>query len=54
MHSYGNWLEPIMLTVVRWISKRIVEILGIEDEVVIDYTFGLLEERHVSFTLFFG
>ncbi|KAF8424655.1 PWI domain-containing protein [Tirmania nivea] len=39
-------MQKVNLEVMKqWISTRIVEILGTEDDVVIDYTFGLLEER---------
>ncbi|KAF8469567.1 PWI domain-containing protein [Kalaharituber pfeilii] len=39
-------MQKVNLEVMKqWISKRVIEILGTEDDVVIDYTFGLLEER---------
>lgn len=35
-------------TVKPWISQRINEILGFEDEVVIDFVFNMLETERVS------
>ena len=34
-------------TVKPWISQRINEILGFEDEVVIDFVFNMLETERV-------
>lgn len=34
----------VNLTVIKpWIAKRITELMGVEDEVMIEYAFGLLE-----------
>lgn len=39
-------MKKVNLDVMRpWISTRITELLGFEDEVVIDFTIGLLEEE---------
>ncbi|RPB19822.1 PWI domain-containing protein [Terfezia boudieri ATCC MYA-4762] len=39
-------MQKVNLEVMKqWISTRIVEILGTEDDVVIDYAFSLLEQR---------
>lgn len=39
-------MKKVNLDVIKpWISNRITEILGLEDEVVIDYTCSLLEEK---------
>ena len=38
--------KKIKLPVFRpWISKKIIGILGMEDDVVIDFVYGLLEEE---------
>ena len=36
-------------TVKPWISQRISDILGFEDEVVIDFVFNMLDNERVSF-----
>ncbi|KAI9366524.1 PWI domain-containing protein, partial [Pilaira anomala] len=39
-------MKKVNLDVIKpWISNRITELLGLEDEVVIDYTCSLLEEK---------
>lgn len=39
-------MKKVKLDVMRpWISQRITELLGFEDEVVIDFAYGLLEEE---------
>lgn len=39
-------MKKVVLEVIKpWISQQITEILGFEDEVLIGYVFGLLEER---------
>ena len=35
-------------TIKPWISQRICELLGFEDEVVIDFVFNMLENQRVS------
>lgn len=34
-------------TIKPWISKRITEILGIEDDVVVEFVFNMLESNQV-------
>ncbi|KAI9299092.1 PWI domain-containing protein [Neoconidiobolus thromboides FSU 785] len=42
-------MKKVEMTVIKsWISKRVTEILGFEDEVVIGFIFGLLEEEKVD------
>jgi hypothetical protein len=42
-------MKKVNLDVIRpWISNRITELIGLEDEVVIDYTCSLLEEKVIS------
>ncbi|CAG8800610.1 1496_t:CDS:2, partial [Racocetra fulgida] len=37
------------MTVIRpWIAQKIVDLLGGEDEVVVNYVFGLLEETDLD------
>ncbi|CAJ0759657.1 15795_t:CDS:1, partial [Entrophospora sp. SA101] len=39
-------ISKVNMSVIRpWIAQKIVEILGSEDEVVVNYVFGLLEEH---------
>ena len=48
-------MEKVNLDVVKpWVQKRITELLGgIEDEVLIEYIFQLLETSRVNQSLFF-
>lgn len=47
-------MKKVNLDVIKpWISNRITELLGFEDEVVIDYTCSLLEEKVVRSDGFF-
>ncbi|KAI9247182.1 PWI domain-containing protein, partial [Phascolomyces articulosus] len=40
-------MKKIKLDVIKpWMTARITELLGFEDEVVIDFAFGLLEEKN--------
>ncbi|KAG2206153.1 hypothetical protein INT47_003802 [Mucor saturninus] len=40
-------MKKVNLDVIKpWISNRITELLGLEDEIVIDYTCSLLEEKN--------
>ncbi|KAI7869984.1 serine/arginine repetitive matrix 1-like protein [Spinellus fusiger] len=40
-------MSKVNLDVIKpWISNRITQLLGFEDEVVIDFAIGLLEEKH--------
>ena len=51
MHSKSHFqvdLRKVNIQVLRpWISKKIVELLGFEDDVVIEYVYSLLEENDV-------
>ncbi|KZV99500.1 PWI domain-containing protein [Exidia glandulosa HHB12029] len=39
-------LRKVNLPIIRpWIAKRVVELVGIEDEVVVEYAMGLLEDK---------
>lgn len=39
-------MRKVNLQVLRpWIVKRVVELLGFEDEVVVEYAMGLLEDK---------
>ena len=39
-------MRKVNLSVIRpWIAKKIVELIGIEDEVVVEYAMGLLEDE---------
>ena len=50
-------MRKVELSVIRpWIVKKVVELVGFEDEVVVEYAMGLLEDdsqpvcRHTVFT----
>jgi len=48
-------MKKVNLNVIKpWIANKIVEILGFEDEVVIDFAFGLLEEEVLVFFFLFN
>lgn len=39
-------MRKVNLTVIRpWVTKKVVELVGFEDEVVIEYAMGLLEDE---------
>jgi hypothetical protein len=39
-------MRKVNLTVIRpWIAKKVVELVGFEDEVVVEYAMGLLEDE---------
>lgn len=39
-------MRKVNLSVIRpWIAKRVVELVGFEDEVVVEYAMGLLEDK---------
>ncbi|KAJ3513006.1 hypothetical protein NLJ89_g3195 [Agrocybe chaxingu] len=39
-------MRKVNLTVIRpWVAKKIVELIGFEDEVVVEYAMGLLEDE---------
>ncbi|KAM6503248.1 PWI domain containing protein, partial [Amanita muscaria] len=43
-------MRKVNLTVIRpWVAKKIVEIAGFEDEVVVEYAMGLLEDTQEPF-----
>ena len=39
-------------TIKPWVTKRLTELLGVEDEVVTQFTFELLDTEKVSSILF--
>lgn len=47
-------MTKVNLEVIKpWITQRVTEILGFEDDVVIEFIFNQLEEKVKYFTLFF-
>jgi serine/arginine repetitive matrix protein 1 len=39
-------MRKVNLTVIRpWVAKKVVELVGFEDELVVEYTMGLLEDQ---------
>lgn len=39
-------MRKVNLSVIRpWATKKVVELIGFEDEVVIEYAMGLLEDE---------
>jgi serine/arginine repetitive matrix protein 1 len=39
-------MRKVNLTVIRpWVAKKIVELVGFEDELVVEYAMGLLEDE---------
>ena len=45
IHLFQVDMRKVNLTVIRpWIAKKIVELVGFEDEVVVEYAMGLLED----------
>jgi serine/arginine repetitive matrix protein 1 len=39
-------MKKVKLDVIKpWIAEKVTELLGFEDEVLIGYIFGLLEEK---------
>ncbi len=48
-------MRKVNLNVIRpWIVKKIIELVGFEDEIVTEYAMGLLEDEQepVSYLLF--
>ena len=42
-------MMKIKLEVLKpWIAKRVVELLGVEDDIVIEFVFSQLEERVIE------
>jgi len=40
-------MKKVNLEVIKpWIAKKVTELVGFEDEVVIEYAMGLLEDPH--------
>lgn len=50
-------MRKVNLQVIRpWVAKKVVELVGFEDEVLIEYAMGLLEDQSQpvnSISLFF-
>lgn len=47
-------MTKVNLEVIKpWITQRVTEILGFEDDVVIEFIFNQLEEKVMSFIVFF-
>lgn len=39
-------MRKVNLTVIRpWVTKKVIELVGFEDEVVVEYAMGLLEDE---------
>jgi hypothetical protein len=46
-------MRKVNLTVIRpWIAKKVVELVGFEDEVVVEYAMGLLEDQQQPVSAF--
>jgi hypothetical protein len=46
-------MRKVNLTVIRpWIAKKVVELVGFEDEVVVEYAMGLLEDKQQPVRVF--
>ena len=46
-------MSKVKLDVIKpWIAKRIIELLGIEDDIVIEFVFSQLEEKVDSVNMF--
>lgn len=40
-------MRKVNLQVIRpWVAKRVVELVGFEDEIVVEYAMGLLEDKN--------
>jgi serine/arginine repetitive matrix protein 1 len=47
-------MRKVNLTVIRpWIAKKVVELAGLEDELVVEYAMGLLEDKQEPVGAFF-
>lgn len=45
-HTWQVDMRKVNLQVIRpWITKKVVELVGFEDEVVVEYAMGLLEDQ---------
>ena len=39
-------MRKVNINVLRpWVAKKIIELIGLEDEVVVEYAMGLLEDE---------
>lgn len=46
LNSHQVDMRKVNLTVIRpWIAKKVTELVGFEDEVVVEYAMGLLEDQ---------
>lgn len=46
-------MRKVNLEVIRpWVAKKVTELVGFEDEVVVEYAMGLLEDQKQSVSLF--
>jgi serine/arginine repetitive matrix protein 1 len=46
-------LKKVNLNVIRpWIAKKVTELVGLEDEVVVEYAMGLLEDPNHTVSTF--
>jgi len=46
VHNAKVDMRKVNVTIIRpWVAKKIVELVGIEDEVVVEYAMGLLEDE---------
>jgi serine/arginine repetitive matrix protein 1 len=47
-------MRKVNLQVIRpWVAKKIVELVGLEDEVLVEYAMGLLEDQSRPVNPFF-
>jgi serine/arginine repetitive matrix protein 1 len=47
-------MRKVNLQVIRpWIAKKVVELVGFDDEVVVEYAMGLLEDKQQPVRLTF-
>ncbi len=45
-------MRKVNLEVIRpWVAKKVTELVGFEDEVVVEYAMGLLEDQKQSVSL---
>lgn len=48
-------MRKVNLQVIRpWIAKKVVELVGFEDEVVVEYAMGLLEDKQQPVRLLYA
>jgi len=47
-------LKKVNLNVIRpWIAKKVTELVGLEDEVVVEYAMGLLDDPNHTVSIFY-